>query len=730
MSFAKLHKWVSYLFAALGLFVLSLGPYLDLVSEVVILVAFVASWFVEGERIRDERWIRGWTIALFVFLGVQVLRGIAGASILPLGLEFTAALLISRLFNRRGAREHQQIGALTLLQLIAATVLSTEITYGLLFAGFVIVTPWMLALGHLRAEIEAQHPGEKEGEHDEEAMARVLASERLIGPRYLAGTAMLSVPLFLMTGVLFVVFPRVGLGIFSFGRSLGQQVSGFGANVELGNFGSIRSDPTVVLRVTPPDMPEMPELFRSLRMRGTSFDHYDGRRWTRSRDFPSEEVGRHGRGDYWIPERMPSPQDDVWQVDLDALDEPVIFLPPNTVAIGIPPRINGGIEVGRQVSWTRSSLDVRYEDADGLGLNYMAFTSDAPRRMGPLLEEPEIGYYLQVPEGHERVAALASEWAEGAEGTREVIDALLAHLTRSGELTYSLDMPDVGDDEQPLDVFLFEARRGHCEYFSTAMAVMLRSQGIPARNATGFLGGRYNEYGGYYAISQGDAHSWVEAWIDAGPEGAGRWVVIEATPPSRDAIRPDPGWFGTLQEMLDALKSRWADDVVSYDLRSQVQLFWQLRRWMRGEGDPPDEQEAPTGTNEAGASSRLVPWKLIVFGAGLLLFGFVLLRWFRRREEGQTVADPNARRAVELFEALEKVLTKLGWERPPDRTAKEHADLLEREGFAEARLVRQIVDRYLAVRYGGAPLGPQELDRLRRELKALRGRADLFAAAG
>lgn len=725
MSFAKLHKWVSYLFAGLGLFVVSLGPYLDFASEALIALAFGVSWFTPNERIRDPRWVRGWTIGLAVFLAVQVLRGFAGGSILVLVIEFIAALQISRLFNRRGAREHQQIAALSMLQLIGATVLSTDLTYGFAFAGFVVVTPWMLALGHLRAEIEAIHPSEIDGEADEEAVAKVLASERLIGPGFLAGTALLAVPLFLMTGVLFVVFPRVGLGIFSFGRTPGQHVSGFGANVELGSFGSIRSDPTVVLRVTPPGLPESPMLFANLRMRGTSFDHYDGRRWTRSREFESESAG-HQDGNYRIPLRMPTVRDEEWAINLDPLDEPVIFLPPNTVALGIPPRVVGGISVGRRISWIRASLDIRYEDADGLGLSYVAYTGDDPHAYPPLLpSEGGADPYRQVPEGHERVAALAREWTEGAEGEDAVIAALLSHLRDSGEYTYSLDMPAVDDDEEPLDVFLLEARRGHCEYFSTAMAVMLRTQGIPARNVTGFLGGRYNIYGGYYALSQGDAHSWVEVWRS----GRG-WVTVDPTPPARDMIRPDPGWFGAVLDIIDALESRWADDIVSYDLHRQVSLFWQLRRWMRGDRDVAEEQAARTGTTAASASSRIVPWKLMIFGAILLVLAWRLARWLRRRAREPSIADPNARRAVELFEALDKTLASLGWARPPGRTATEHADRLERAGFAETLLIRTIVDRYLAARYGGESLEPEELDRLRRAVRALRGRRDLFATAG
>ncbi|MCZ7686114.1 MAG: DUF3488 domain-containing protein [Sandaracinaceae bacterium] len=257
MSFARLHKVVAFLIAGLGLVALAIGPELDWTSEIAIAIAFVLAIFAEGARIRDPRWIRAWNVGLLALVAVQVLRGFAGAAILPLALEVTAALQISRLMNRRGAREHQQIAALALLHLIAATVLSTELAYAFAFLGFVIVLPWMLAISHLRAEIEGQLGARPEPDRERD-LARVLGSKRVIGPSFLAGTAALAVPLFAMTGLVFVLFPRVGLGFLSFGRGESQRMSGFGANVELGEFGVIRTDPTVVLRVTPPDMPPPP----------------------------------------------------------------------------------------------------------------------------------------------------------------------------------------------------------------------------------------------------------------------------------------------------------------------------------------------------------------------------------------------------------------------------------------------------------------------------------------
>src|SRR5690349_16092110 len=100
MSFASLHKRVTYAMAGLGLASLLLGGELTLLAQGAIVIAFVASMFAEGARIEQVGWQRGWNVALLVVLALAVVRGALGEPLLPLALEFTAALQISRLCNR------------------------------------------------------------------------------------------------------------------------------------------------------------------------------------------------------------------------------------------------------------------------------------------------------------------------------------------------------------------------------------------------------------------------------------------------------------------------------------------------------------------------------------------------------------------------------------------------------------------------------------------------------
>ena len=274
MSFATLHKLVAYLLSGLGLLALSLGTELEPNVVVLMFLGFVGSFFAEGRLLRHPYYAKAWTLVLAAALAFQCLRALSAEPTLAMPIEFAALLQISKLWNRRTAVDYQHIAVLAFLHLIAATVLSTSLSYAVIFIGFVIATPWMLALSQLRREIEGNYPAS--APNDEKAQAavrRVLKSRRVVGASFLISTALLAVPLFVMTLAIFVVVPRVGQGFLNLQHTRGQRVAGFGSQIELGGFGVIRDDPTVVLRVTP--LPRVDEKAprMSLRMRGTSFDN-------------------------------------------------------------------------------------------------------------------------------------------------------------------------------------------------------------------------------------------------------------------------------------------------------------------------------------------------------------------------------------------------------------------------------------------------------------------------
>ncbi len=722
MSFAALHKAVAYLLSGLGLAALSLGGELTPLALLVIALGWGASFFAEGERIARPGWARGWTAAVVASLGVQVLRGALGGPILALAMEFTALLQISRLMNRRAAADYQQIAVLSFLHLIAATVLSTELAYAGIFVGFVVVTPWMLALSHLRREIEGNYPGVSRPEGRAVAdVRRVLASRRVVGPRFLVGTAALAVPIFVLTGAVFLFFPRVGLGLLTFGRGRAQRVAGFGDTVDLGGFGTIRDDPTVVLRVTPPadaPTPRPPSL--AMRLRGTSFDRYDGRTWTRSAG-PVTALGHTG-GEYPLTRYAMPGRDVALRIVLEPLDEPVFFLPANTVAVTVPLRAVSGVMQGRQLRLA-GGQDLRYVDGDDVGLAYTAHVArDAGEVTLPAPTAEERAAYLAVPPGHERVAALAASLTRGARTDAEKAARLSRHLRDEGRYRYTLSLSEPGAGP-PLEHFLFRSKAGHCEFFATALAVLLRASGVPTRNVTGFLGGRYNPYGGYYAVRQGDAHSWVEAWLG---EQAGGWVTFDPTPPLRAELGPRDGALSGVEALLDALRTRWTTRVVGYDLDAQISVFRGIGRALRGlaGGAGARGQRGLTGADRASRGPGLPTGAVVGAGLVALLVGLVAWRVTTRRagpaRPRAATLEASQREAVALYRALERGLAAIGHPRAPSTTPREHAAALRAAGVPCADAAHAITDAYLRARFGGEELAPEVLAGLRARLKELR----------
>ncbi|MBX3247758.1 MAG: DUF3488 domain-containing protein [Myxococcales bacterium] len=710
MSFGALHILVSYLLASVGFVALSLGAELGPLSLGFFALGTLGSLAVPRGLRAKPGYQQLFSAVLVGYLAFGGLRLFFGESLLTLGIELAGTLQVIKLFQRHRAKDFQQIQVLAFLHLIAATILSTGLEYALVFFAYVFLVPWMFALTHLRTEIEQHYVAERdEGAPDESAVARVLASRRIAGWRFLFATASLAIPLFLATAAFFLLFPRVGMGFLSFGEGVGRQVAGFSGEVELGGFGVIRTDPTVVVRVLPDDLPADPPPRRNFRLRGTSFDHYEGGRWTRTSD-----RARRVPSDFGVFSLRGSPRgrERRIQIVLDPLEPPVLFLPTGTVALELSPRVEGGTDVQRQIT-LGEGLDVRYGDGDGLQQRYVAIVDSAeaddaparpagpePEREEPLTDDARARYLQLAAEVSPRLRELAAQIS--GEGPDVVRARRVEAWLRSDAFTYSLALPDTRGRD-PLEVFLFEARSGHCEYFSTALAIMLRSVDIPARNVTGFVGGAFNPYGRYYAVQQGDAHSWVEAHV------GGRWQTFDPTPPARGQMAPpNEGLWAQLNAVLDALRTRWDEDVVGYDLRRQVDALRGVFRWFRGfRRDRESPSERPDEQGARAEPSRL-PWGW----QGALSVALVLVGLWRLRRRPKGPRRAARVPATRLYERLERALGKRGLARPRGRTPAEHVEALRAMGYAGADAVAEITGAYLRARWGEATLEREEAKRL------------------
>lgn len=709
MRFVSAHKLTSYLMVVCAFFALGFSGELNPLVLVLALVAMAGSWPWEPPRVRLKRFATAWAVMSLLVLGLTLLRAFLGGDFLIVGVEYLIFLLIAKLYNRSACRDYLHIYVLSFLMLVAGTVLNPEITYGVFFLGYVVSTTWALILFHLRREMEEnfllRHTEDRESEPVQ--VTRILNSRRIVNRRFFAGTAMVSLGVFTAATLMFLAIPRIGFGLFSQGRRGGISMTGFSDQVTLGGHGTIKSDNTVVMRVKlDPALRS-----RSLYWRGVSFDAYSEGRWERSRSAPRTDWQRSYAGPstqrYHLryADRTTPPADldarmraSVRQeIYLEPISEDVLF------GASMPQTFELTDRLGARRERPQSTRNDEMRFTHGTGIKYVAYSkidrpdTDALAAASVTLP-PGYESYLQVPsELPARVRDHARAITKRAITPYDKVAAVEAWL--ESNLTYTLEMRSPGDQE-PIDFFLFTRRQGHCEYFASAMTIMLRTLGIPARNVNGFLGGEWNEYDEYLAVRARDAHSWVEVYF----AGIG-WVTFDPTPSSNvsSSSEDDGGLAGRMRRFLDTVRFQWFQWVIEYDLRRQTSLF-------RGVG-----QSFKSGGMSVKALATEVRAWLGRHGpllAGLVLGGGVLVvvvrRWRRRTRWQRAGAARDPMSAIYVQAVLS--LARRGHDRAPAATPREHARALAARAVPGAAALAELTDLYYARIYGGSD-EPALLDR-------------------
>ncbi|MBC7978852.1 MAG: DUF3488 domain-containing protein, partial [Myxococcales bacterium] len=559
MRFAVAHKVASYLMVGCAYVALIAGGGVQPLIALGGLVALIASWWWEPPLVKLEKWSLLWTIGSIVALVYTGMTAVLSADFLGVGAQFLVWLIVAKAFNRRAARDWQQMYLLAFLMLVAGSVLNPDVTYGLCFLGFVITSTWALTLFHLRREMEdnllVKHAADRASERVE--VRRILDSRRIVNTRFFVGTGALSFGVFLGAALVFLALPRVGIGFFLKGRG-GLTLTGFSDGVKLGGHGLIKNDATVVMRVEigsrwgGRDAPD-------IHWRGVAFDRYEHGQWSRLSTAPhtrqtlEESAARDRRFLLWDGPAVPSAAIDELQTQLvrqniwlDPLDSDVLF------GASTPRIVEYAHTVRPRKSLVERNDEIRLDH--GNTVHYAVWsqlTPPTPEAMRASAGPLPAGYsvYLQLPpEITPRTRELARTITAGMTTHFEKAEAIKSWLINN--LSYTLVLEDPRNQE-PVDFFLFDRKKGHCEYFASAFAVLARAVGVPTRQVNGFLGGEWNEYQGYVAVRAGDAHSWDEVYF---PRVG--WVTFDPTPSaSIDVLgRGSDGLRARIGRMLDTLR--------------------------------------------------------------------------------------------------------------------------------------------------------------------------------
>ncbi|MDF1564265.1 MAG: DUF3488 and transglutaminase-like domain-containing protein [Deltaproteobacteria bacterium] len=668
MSLGKALRLATVLTGGLAFASVAVGGFLHPLFVALIGAVLVAAYFVPEGRL-PSRLVLATALTALPLLLLGFLRGM---DLVVVAGTFSSLLLAARVLARESVEDHAQAHLLSVVVLAGAAALSPDVTYLLTFIPFVFALVWALLLAQLRREA------------GDAALA--LPVREIVGRRFVLGVVGMTLVALLGTTVLFVIFPRTPISL-GFRRPAAAQGSGLSDRVRLAGFGRIKLDDRVVLRVRPVGDAARKRL-EGLYWRAHALERYDGESWSAS---PVEELGDPTRAVLRIPEPQLSAEREL-AVEVVS-DLPTTVLPVPDAATWV--RLDGRDGRGR----FGMMRGVRAAELRTVGdpTEPWRYTVLLPKSAAPIDRRPPTEAELALPEQDPRVVELARRLLREA-GSPERLPAYLeGHL--SSEFGYTLELPGA---DPSLANFLLERKEGHCEYFATAMAVLLRLSGVPARLATGFYSGAWNESGGYQILRQADAHAWVEVWR----EGAG-WVRYDPTPAEGRGTQRGQGWQERLADLWDATQERWSTLVLDYDIRAQIGMVRDMMQAARRFSERIDGSLPGLG--------RLLGGALVLLGAVLLALFF---RHALRSQASREGAPPAAeRRAAALLRRWVRGLRRRGLEVAPSDTTE---DLLARAAErwpGEPEVLRSLgglLARYEATRFGGAPLSVADA----RSLKA------------
>jgi protein-glutamine gamma-glutamyltransferase len=676
-------RLITYLLVCAGVTALALAGLLGPIGGGILGLALTGSWIID--RVRDRVAVRpffGWALVAAAAVAIALDLLFLAQDLLDGMVHLLLFLVLLRLFRRRSVKDLRDAGFFSFFMLVAASAVTFNVSFLFVFIAFVVLGTWMLMLHHVVSESERAKTD----------VADITVGG--IGPRSPLFRISLAAAAgtFALAGVMFFIIPRVGQATLPFRAQLAARISGFSDRVELGAYGEIETDRTVVMRVRFPESVKDPERLPNLRWRGLVFDRFDGRVW---------EAGPGGRvllrrdpsGVFRVTESRGTGPVVRQEIFLDPIGADAVFVAPHALRIEMRLGVIGLDDMG-SVTTPASSARLQYSVESELEVT-------PPRGLRaatwPVVNQPPgAARYLQLPPLAERIPALAREVTAGSRSPYEAALKLNHYLMT--HYTYTLVLKQESR-LGPLEEFLFVRRSGNCEYFAAAMAVMLRSVGIPARVVGGFQRGDWNPFGGYYMVRMKDAHSWVEAFFD----GPG-WVSFDPSPRAEtEEARSAMAFY------LDSLRMRWYRHVVNWSLRDQVGVAASMHR---------GAEEWRGSLLALRDSLRAVPrWAMAAMAVALAVAGWFLWSHAPRAARRATAA------AVPRFyvQAL-RVLARRGFLRGQAETAREFSERVEGAAPAFASAFARITAAYERCRFGAATLSPDEAGVLDAALLALRRR--------
>ncbi len=599
-----------------------------------------------------------------------------GSNLVRPMVELLMVGLLAKLLSLRGDRDKWHVMVLIFFLFVAAMATSIHpaiFLYLVLVVGLGLALLYQFVAGHLRDTVAVAPLSQRP------PLARMVTVGTLI-------VVVAAVPFF-------ALMPRLR-SPYLLGRDLASRGGtgvGYSDSVSLDVVGNVRSNTEVAFRVQMEERQNPPPM----RFRGTTYERFEKLSWLR---MPERfDVLRPSAATFYrLSDKPPAEKLQVW---LEPLGSRSLVLPEGTVSIEVPGRIvrdhSGGVSFLQ-----KPSTMVRYR----VGLDSRAARS----RVADSFELATSGPGTLDDGGvTPRIAQLADDLV-GSLAPAGKASRLEQHLATAYD--YTLDLVGSGG-ENPIETFLFESREGHCEYFATAMVLMLRSQGVPARFVTGFLGAELNPLEDYWVVRQNNAHAWVEAWL---PEQG--WTTFDPTPESGRPGSSPPSIGLMLRQAWDYLEFRWDRYVMAFGSIDQLGMVMRVREvWrdfksgLESVDNPFEADDSKRGWQDFEIGRlRLPPASLWLIAAGLSML--LAASWLARRRFSAAVAY------LRMRSAAGSLLPEIGESTAPLVLL----ETLERRVPEVAQSAGRVVDLYVRESWGGESLAEGDRVAIRNALREVR----------
>lgn len=662
-----------------------------------------------------ERWTTFLTLGYVAFYLADYFLFSGG--FLNATIHLVLFVMVVRLFSAHRDRDYYFLSAIAFLMVLAAALLTVDSVFLLGFAGFMLTAVVAFIL------IEMRHISGKATIHSDRQANHHLAEHGDLTSRRMATSLAIASPVLVLcilagATAIFFVLPRVSAGYLSAYAPGGEIATGFSDQVELGRIGEIQQSSSVVMHIQI-DGDERGRF--DLKWRGVTLSRFDGRNWSGGRSQRSLAPQLDGR--FVLPAMTRDAQGEAsrplhYRVLMEPVGMNIFFL------AGTAQSLEGSYRsVGVDDGGAVFNLDLEHPVSRYQAISDIAQPS-APelRRTGTVYPTYLDPVYTRLPSSLDpRIPQLARQITASANNSYDKALALETYLRSNYQYTLQLSRTVPHD---PLANFLFERRQGHCEYFASSMAVMLRSLGIPARLVNGFRTGEFNDLTSQYVVRASNAHAWVEVFFP----GRG-WIAFDPTPGVSMQVRT--GW-SRIGLYMDAMASFWRDWVVNYDAGHQQamavgartgsrQLFWTVRQWWRNHYESMLAAARRAGSAIAGAPLR---WGLGGATATILLllaanarqiWQALARRWLAARPE-----KAPRRAATIWYERMTAALGHRGWPKLPTQTPEEFVQSID-DSKVRAR-VAKFTRHYESARFDQSVEDARRLPQLYDEISATRRR--------